>query len=282
MGKEMIPHLDKFLSYQQNRAHSNHTLKAYRADLGLFWASCPVKAPGDCKRSHVASFLTGLQSLGLKPGSVRRKVAAISTYFVAMIYSDVCENNPCIGVMRPKSPRRLPKPFTRDEIKSMLNEKIAINKRLKRAHMLAHFFYGTGARLAEVASITAAMVKPGVNSISIIGKGNKERMLILNPQLLDRLTQWCGDNPTTDGNIWGASAATIRSDIKLLGKKACVYNVYPHRLRHSFATHLCDAGVDIEVVQQLMGHASISTTQGYTAVSTQKLHDAINKFRLEA
>ncbi len=294
----------RFLHVERNA--SEHTCAAYLQDLAQFAASAfGERAPpwdwASPDRFTVRGFLVDCQKAGAGPATTRRKLAAVRTFFTFLIRENGVARNPCAGLRGPRLARRLPDVLTVQQIAALLQaplEDLAARQRARgvpptpieayaawRDAALFEVLYSTGARVAEAAALTRESTDLESGVVRLRGKGRKERLGALGRPAREALKQalsfaaliW--PESTASGaplflNLRG-SALTPRSIERQmkhwLAAAGLPERLTPHKLRHSFATHLLDAGADLRSVQELLGHASLSTTQIYTHVTVERL-----------
>jgi len=268
---------------------SAHTLRAYGRDLDEFRTYCPnLDHIGQCDRAVLRGYLGYLlESRGLKESSVRRRMACLKAMFRWLEREEVIAVNPFHRLdMVIKVPQRLPRALPIDQLQRLLRAADAMPGAVGRIAALAvNLLFVTGIRVGELASITMADVNLADGTIRIFGKGSRERTVFLVDDEVIALTRtyirWRSQIApacpafiiTPSGRP--ANTAWLRKQVKAVAQSADLDGITPHRLRHSAATQLLEAGIDIRFVQRLLGHHSISTTQLYTAVRDGALHGAL-------
>jgi integrase/recombinase XerD len=277
---------DEFLLHcQHERGLSGNTLSAYRQDIEEFIRfKCPTTI-GDIDGEHLVAYVNHLSSVRLlAPATVKRRVACLRALFAWLLRKKLLLANPFAQVeIRVRIPARLPRCITADEARALLTAADAADI---TSRLALHLLLATGMRVGELAGIRAGDVDPEQQTVRITGKGNRERQVFLPYQSLGEAVKAHVDrlykvNPRRDQPLLGtagrpAGTGYIRSRIKLLGESAGLSRkVTPHMLRHTAATQLLEAGVDVRLVQRLLGHHSIATTQIYTHVSDRILKAAI-------
>ncbi len=277
---------------QQRRA-STHTLDAYRRDLADFLGFLTEhlgQRPSldDLARLRPADFRAWLSArarAGLGRRSQARALSVLRGFFRWLQRGGLVEN-PAIGSLRaPRPPATLPRALTRDEAARALDTVAELSEDdwiAKRDLAVLMLLYGCGLRIGEALSLTAAQApQPGQEALTVLGKGRKERSLPLLPAVIEAVQAYVtacpvplrAAGPLFLGKRGGAlGPRRIQEKVKelrlLLGLPE---DATPHALRHSFATHLLSAGGDLRAIQELLGHASLSTTQRYTAVDSARL-----------
>lgn len=269
---------DEFVLYCERERHlSANTLAAYRQDLAEFVRfQCPLRVE-DVDGDHLVAYVGHLSGVRrLAPASVKRRLACVRALCGWLICRKVLPINPFIQVeIRVRIPARLPRCLSHEETRALLT---AAEEGDITTKLALHLLLATGVRVGELANVRIADVNVSQQTVRILGKGSRERQAILpDKNLAADVSSYVATRrqPTTGEdyllrNRCGrpATAAVIRKRIKLLGQAAGICRkMTPHMLRHTAATGLLEAGIDIRFVQRLLGHHSISTTQIYTHVS---------------
>lgn len=291
----MSPHVADFLRYLEvSRAASPHTVKAYAQDLKALEAYLEPQGVGieAANHLHLRGFL-GVQSVALAASSRARRLAGLKSFYKFLARRKVIAANPARRVKAPKLPQKLPRAVPVDEAFALMGAPDAEALLGLRDRAMLEVLYGSGLRVSELVglSLTSLDLKSGV--VRVLGKGNKERICPLSDPAVDALTAWLSrrgellakpakkQDPSAVFLNFRGGRLTTRSVERHLDKYvrelALSRKLSPHALRHSFATHLLAGGADIRSIQELLGHASLSTTQRYTAVSfeqLQKVYDA--------
>ena len=292
---------------------SDNTLKAYSIDFRKFKGFIGSgKEISDCDVFCLRDYMRYLfEKCGLKETSIKRRMASLKVMFRWLEYNEIIKINPFHRLdTKIKLPKRLPRGLTRDELKDLIktsNQDIGIDRELiyERSRFIpvlrnsqfrqltalvaVEILFCTGIRVGELVKITLGGVNLKESTISIVGKGDRERRVFIPVKQVKRLIDTYIKirelrGPETELLLINsrnnpASTQYIRKLIRLAGERAGIaQRVTPHMLRHSTATHLLEAGVDIRKVQRLLGHQSIATTQIYTHVSDASLKSAICRF----
>lgn len=276
---------------------SEHTLSAYLSDLAQFASF--LAGPGKdalpppvetVDRVRIRAFLGGLHRKA-KPATVARKLASIRALYRFLGREEIVPKNPGEEIATPKIPKKLPTVLPVDEIFALLETPPAGKLGGVRDRAWLEVLYSTGMRVSELTGLSLADVDLAERMVHIRGKGKKERLGPLGTRAVEALETWLEARETVTSMTAGDARAVFlnlrggrlspRSVRQLLNRYvvACGIRrrVSPHALRHTFATHLLDAGADLRAIQELLGHAQLSTTQRYTHVSTahlQKVYDA--------
>lgn len=285
------------------RQYSPETIKAYMADLDNFQAF--MKDAGIAQLDQVAYrdiriYLGNLQRGGLSRKSISRHLSSLRSAYNLLLDRELVSENPFNYVKTAKTGLKLPDFFYESEIQSLFdsvqgNDPIALRNRA-----LLEFLYGTGARVSEVRDLAINQVDLTADMVLLRGKGNKDRYVPIGSFCHDALVDYLENGRSqlmAKGHYednehvflfvnYKGEQLTIQGIAYILDqmvkKSATTLSIHPHKLRHSFATHLLNNGADIRTVQELLGHASLSTTQIYTHLSKEKLRDNYLQFHPHA
>ncbi len=299
---------DYFLYLGLERRASEATIRAYEGDIAQFIDFLRVELsrdPGfdDAGGLAIRSFLGRLSRAGYSKRSIARKIASLKNFFGYSVKRGLCERDPTEGVSSPKPERDLPVFASVAAMERMMDLPALDSPKGLRDRAVLELLYGTGMRLAELVGCTIAQCDFTRGTITVLGKRNKERMLPLGGRAAEYLKLYLQRRFGVPDALWssreglfehlGAGAAepliagrgtdpisrrTVqRIVLRYLEHTAALSRMSPHVLRHTFATHLLDAGADLRAVQELLGHASLSTTQIYTHVTTERLREAYEK-----
>ena len=283
---------DFLLWLRVERGRAESTVSAYERDLRnyLFWLEEQGERIGDVQESSIIVYLRELQSSGKAVSTVARAMAAVRSFHRFLAVESFRSDDPAKNVELPRVPRGLPKPISEKKVSELLfaiDDEGAAGKRDKA---MMEILYGTGARISEVVSLSISDLDLSEKLLKVLGKGNKERIVPLGRYAETALMRWL--SPDGRGKLeperWASrddSEALFLNRqgrrlsrqggwgiVKKYGRKVGLgAQLSPHTLRHSCATHMLEHGADIRTVQELLGHASISTTQIYTHVSRDQL-----------
>ncbi len=286
-----MPH---FLDYQRDvRRVSAHTLNAYQRDLERFCHFCDQALNGrpleDVTENDLRHWVAALHRSDLKSSSIQRALSAVRALFRYLVDHHGFHGNPAAGVRAPKSPRTLPKAIDPDTINTLFSTKtddpLAI-----RDVAIAELLYSSGLRLAELVAANINDINQDDQTITVTGKGSKTRSVPVGRAALEAIALWLSHRPmggetlTHDSPLFVArggkriSPRSVQVRLKHLAQVSHLPGkLHPHMLRHSFASHLLESSGDLRAVQELLGHANISTTQVYTHLDFQhlaKVYDA--------
>ncbi len=287
--------LNKFLRYLKlEKQYSVHTSAGYKRDINQFKIFLEdeydylLKDVEKISPATIREYLSTMIVSGISRRSVARKLSALRSFFKYLFRQGDIQKTPTDNINAPKLNKPLPKFLTIKEIDRLVN---AIDRETfigKRIYALIEVLYSTGMRVSEVVSLKHNQIQWREGIVRVIGKGNKERLVMLGSAALSMLKNYIGDAGYDRRssveyifrNKFGKqlNVKTVQTDISTLAKIAGINrDVTPHILRHSFATHMLDAGADLRSVQELLGHASLSTTQIYTHVTPDRLKKAYEK-----
>ncbi|HYP56164.1 MAG TPA: tyrosine recombinase XerC [Solirubrobacterales bacterium] len=273
----------------RTRNAAERTRKAYGVDLGQFveWAKGRGAGPGDVRHRDVRRYAAALSAAGAAPASVARKLAAIRGLFDFLVRSERLGQNPADLVSSPKREEKLPRLLSAEQVRTLL-ERIPARTPLElRDRAMLELAYSCGLRCEEVVNLEVDSVDFESERVRVLGKGSKERLLPVGEPAQRALRRYAqrgrpalvGDRAERALFLSKSGRRLSNSDVTrrlaLWIKEAAIgAGVSPHSLRHSFATHLLEGGADLRAIQELLGHASISTTQVYTRVDAARLRDA--------
>lgn len=305
------PHIEHFIKYLEGEKHaSEHTVKNYVRDIyqfcSIIWGeeSKPPYAWAKADRFTARKFLMHFQKQEMAPSTTGRKLSALRSFYHFLLREEVVEQNPFSGISLPKRGNYLPKVLTKYEVGELLDaphqfsarnpgesptRKLWVEYMAVRDTAILEMLYSTGMRINELATLTEQQLDLISGIAKVRGKGKKERLCPLGDPAINALLA----NLDLRENVWLLAGTrdkrnpiflnkhggpiTPRSIERMMKKyvQSCGLNpgLTPHSLRHSFATHLLDAGADLRSVQELLGHASLSTTQIYTHISIERLKE---------
>lgn len=279
--------IDRFIAHLTvERRASPHTVAAYRRDLARFLAEHePSRNANAYHPADVRRFAGRLHAAGLSPRSVARHLSSLRALFAFLVQRGELDANPAAGVRAPKRRDALPKTLDADQTARLFSA-TAESKLDIRDRAMAELLYGSGLRLAELVAIDRRDLDLHGGFVKVTGKGSKERVVPLGGPTIEAIQAWLATRPNASGSeplftARGAARISPRS-VQLRLKKLALRTagndgVHPHMLRHSCASHLLESSGDLRAVQELLGHADISTTQIYTHVDFQhlaKVYDA--------
>jgi integrase/recombinase XerC len=280
---------ERFLRHlAAERGASPLTIKSYREDLlqlEEFLQSAGCRTPADATSPVLRRFASGLHAAGYAPATIARKLASLRSFYAFGQREGWIRGNPAKPLRSPRRPRKLPKFLTGDEIARLLAAPQPAAAGGLRDRAILELMYSAGVRVQELVNLDDADLDLRNGTVRVRGKGRRERLGIVGSHARTALRAWLATRPPRGQqplftNKFGRRLS-VRGVARLLDKHLAVAGLAgrasPHTLRHSFATHLLDAGADIRSVQELLGHKSLVTTQIYTHVTTRKLLDAFDK-----
>ena len=287
------PEIERFLDAMwSERGLSENTLAAYRADLsGLGrWLESQNVELMHAQREHLLAFLAWRVQQGARPRSTARQLSSIRRFYRHMLREGRLSEDPTTRIDMPKLGRPLPKSLSEGEVESLLRAPDVAEPLGVRDRAMLELLYATGLRVSELVSVKLSQINLKQGVVRIVGKGNRERLVPVGEEATKWLERFLADARL---DILGGRQSdylfpTRRSDfmtrqafwhiIKRYAEVAQIRNeLSPHTLRHAFATHLLNHGADLRVVQMLLGHSDVSTTQIYTHVARERLKDVHSK-----
>ncbi|NLZ79588.1 MAG: tyrosine recombinase XerC [Gammaproteobacteria bacterium] len=276
--------LTAFLTYLQvERQVSAHTLSAYRSDLAkvIDWAKAQeIQHWRDLQVAQLRELVAQLHKGGLAGRSIARLLSAVRGLYTYLIREAVCQHDPAAGIRPPKGPRKLPKVLDVDRAQQLLDSPVADDFSSCRDHAILELLYSSGLRLSELVGLNIVDVDLAQGLVVVLGKGNKQRMLPVGSQAVAAVERWLavrGQVKSHDQALFigvrgrRMSPQLVRERVRLAGSRDLGQHLHPHMLRHSFASHILESSHDLRAVQELLGHADISTTQIYTHLDFQHL-----------
>lgn len=291
MDESALAWLPRFLAHLSvERRLSAHTDTSYRADLQRFVGYCNrshVRNWRAVDSQHVRMFAAAEFRQGSSPRTIQRRLSALRSFFNFLLREKVLEANPAVGVQAPKARKRLPETMDVDLMTRLLEFRTDTQLGV-RDKAIMELFYSSGLRLSELVGLNLGDVDRGDRTVRVLGKGRKTRIVPVGKHALDAIGRWLKERATLAAT--GEQALFVGARGERLGARAIQKrvagwarqqglgrHVHPHLFRHSFATHLLESSQDLRGVQELLGHANISTTQVYTHLDFQhlaKIYDA--------
>jgi integrase/recombinase XerC len=277
--------LDAFAAQLRAERHASpHTLRAYVADVRGFFTATAIATPRAVTPPDVRHWLRTLDGK-LDRSSIGRKLAAVRSFFRFLVATKELRRDPTIGIATPKTRRKLPAHLSLDDVDRLLAAPDSAALRGLRERALLEVLYSAGLRVSEVTGLDWDRIDVEAGVARVLGKGRKERLAPLGRPALAALEAYrraCGGfrsgpvfrNPR-GGRLTARSVArNLRGHVLRAGIRT---RTTPHTLRHTFATHMLGAGADLRAIQELLGHASLSTTQRYTHVDLRHLMEAYDR-----
>jgi integrase/recombinase XerC len=292
MGPSEREWMTRFLSHLNfERRLSNHTVSAYRHDLLTLLAFCErrdVKRWGALNNFQVRAFAAGEHAGGIAPRSIQRRLSAARTFYEYLMREGTVKNNPALDVRAPKTKKRLPATLDADQMGRLLDFRVDDTLSARDKAMM-ELFYSSGLRLSELVGLDVSGVDLQDRTVRVLGKGHKTRIVPVGRHAIAALKKWLTQraeltrkNPSLSSPHSGpmfvgktGRPLSVRAVQLRVGtwarRQGLTMHVHPHMFRHSFATHLLESSGDLRGVQELLGHADISTTQVYTHLDFQHL-----------
>jgi integrase/recombinase XerD len=287
---------EEYLSWLvSEKGRAGNTVSAYRRDLLAYctWLRAQGRGIGDVTAATIQDYVAALRAEGKAPSSVARALVAVRSLHKFLADEGEADVDPGRGVDAPRVPRGLPKALSEDEVTTLLDAVVGNEPTARRDRAILEVLYGCGLRISELTGLSLGDLDLDGGSLRAFGKGSKERIVPLVGMAAGAVRDWLspsgrgaleperwarrGDAEAVFLNVRGGrlSRQGAWGVVRRYGDQVGLgERLTPHVLRHSCATHLLDHGADIRVVQELLGHASISTTQLYTLVSTARLRSA--------
>ncbi len=277
--------LEKFFQYLQSERHySPHTLSNYRRDIRGFLDFCQQHNLNDwvsIDSQNVRDYVARLHRQGLAGKSLQRLLSSLRSLFRHLLKQQKILANPATGLRAPKSQKKLPDVLSPDALDHLLNLKGKDSESL-RDRAILELFYGCGLRLSELTGLDLDSIRWGEQVLVVLGKGNKQRRVPFGSKARDALQTWLTPRALLVNENENAvfislkgkriSPRSVETQLKKRAREQGMFQrIYPHLLRHSFASHILESSGDLRAVQELLGHANLSTTQIYTHVDFQHL-----------
>ena len=283
--------IERFLSHLKlERRMSIHTVEAYRHDLLTLLRFCERRAVPRWKALNnfqVRAFAAGEHAGGIAPRSIQRRLSAVRSFYEYLMREGAAKNNPALEVRAPKTKKRLPKTLDADQMGRLLDFRVD-DSLSSRDKAMMELFYSSGLRLSELVGLDVSAVDLADRTVRVLGKGHKTRIVPIGRHAIDALKKWLIERMALIRQQPASSAPSGPMFVGKAGRPLSVravqlrvatwarrqglsMHVHPHMFRHSFATHLLESSGDLRGVQELLGHADISTTQVYTHLDFARL-----------
>ena len=277
-----------------SRRMSKHTVDAYLGDLralleylGLGWNVLPGELSGALTQRRIRSWLADTLARGGARSTIARHTAAIRNFTAWAVREEILASDPAATLTSPRADQRLPTPLDESDARALVNlaraEALDGSPSQMRTWAILELTYACGLRVSEVCALDVSSLNREALTVRVLGKGNKERVVPYGPPAQEALDHWLvRGRPQLAGDASGSALflgdrggridpRVVRSMVHKMAAKADVHDIAPHGLRHSTATHLLQGGADLRAVQEMLGHASLATTQRYTHVDTARL-----------
>ncbi len=273
--------LSEYLEFLEiEKGLAENTLEAYRRDLSSFFDFCKDIPVDKIQRTQINSYIRTLHEKHFSAASIMRKIASLRGFFKWACINNVTKTDPALTLEQPRIPQKLPKVMTVEEINNLLNRNL---NKLQR--VIVELLYGCGLRVSELVNLKINDYDLNGKYLECTGKGSKDRIVPMGKKAIKAIKDFL---PERDYNM---QKYNIQSKYLLINKhgrhvtrqevytfihnlgKSLHKSISPHTLRHTFATHLLENGADLRVVQELLGHSNVSTTQLYTHISKKRLKE---------
>lgn len=295
LNKDILEQFRVYIIVEKN--FSQHTAKAYVSDILSFLIWLEEGRVENVDYKKMREYLRFIHKYNYKKTTIARKISALRTFYKYLYRERVVESNPVVGIFSPKRDKTLPKFMSKDEIEHILNNVNIESPSGFRNRAILELLWATGMRISELSGLNFGDLNLEHNEIKVFGKGAKERIVLVSERAKSYLERYIKnarelvargfpvpppeqeESPVFINKTgFRLNPKTIRNVINTIVEKVELpKHVTPHMFRHSFATYLIENGADLRVVQELLGHASISNTQIYTHISTKHLTDTYNK-----
>jgi integrase/recombinase XerC len=287
---------EQFLTYLTTvKQLSVHTITSYRADLHRLIDFCvenDISSWQEVQSHQLRRYVALAHQAGISGTSQQRRLSTVRTFYNFLIKEGLTRANPVLAVSTPRSPKRLPKTLDTDQVNQLLNVETSKWHAIRDSAML-ELFYSSGLRLSELVGVNLQDINIDDGSVLVTGKGAKQRLLPVGKKAIETIIGWLkvrADLPLKKAKIKDLdalflsergnriSARNVQSRMRYwTTHQGIAGNLHPHMLRHSFASHMLESSGDLRAVQELLGHADISTTQIYTHLNFQHLAEVYDK-----
>lgn len=289
MSNEIQKAVDLFLDYMRGEKWaSSHTLANYSRDLAKLQAFCGERNLTSWRliqNTHIRQYVAFRHKSGIGAKTIQRELSAIRSFFRFLLKKQQVDLNPAIGVNAPKGSKKLPKTLDVDQMAGLLNAEPDSMLEIRDLAMF-ELFYSSGLRLSELVMLDSADLSLSEGLLKVRhGKGGKQRQVPIGSKAIKAIRRWQSCRPACDCCALFVSARGARLGQRSVQqrlerwchKNGLAEHIHPHMLRHSFASHLLESSQDIRAVQELLGHADVSTTQIYTHLDFQHLASVYDK-----
>ncbi|PWB75885.1 site-specific tyrosine recombinase XerD [candidate division GN15 bacterium] len=264
--------IDYLQHLKLERGLSDNTVSAYRRDLEAFAKAIGAKDPARISAVAVTAYFGGMNKLGMKPSSIARKLSSLRQFFAYLTDAGTISESPLISYSAPKIARYHPDYLSPRDIESIIRTADSFGRNDKRNRAIIEVLYGCGLRISELIDLSRENFEFEAGFLRVTGKGEKQRLVPVGSFARKAVLEYLESRAGSDGGVVFAgrggrkfSRTGVWKIVKQMVRRAgIIKRVTPHTFRHSFATHLLEGGADLRVVQEMLGHADISTTEIYT------------------
>lgn len=286
--------VQKFLDYlQYEKRYSALTIRSYKSDLHQFFefidSTYELTSPSEIHHSHIRTWIAELSDKDIARKSISRKVSALKSFYKFLLKNEQVKSNPTLKVITPKLEKKLPVTIQKDNLNTLF-DKIEFTEDFQgmRDRLIIDLLYNTGMRRAELISLRFDSIDIYNSALKVLGKGNKERIIPMSPAIVERIKAYIKlrqtEFPENTEDLFLTNSGkklypkfVYRKVMHYLSLITSVDKRSPHILRHSFATHMLDNGADLNAVKEILGHASLASTQVYTHNSIERLKQVYRK-----
>lgn len=283
----MERYIEKFIRYLEiEKNYSQHTILNYKLDLEGFrsFLGTPEPELGKIDYLTLRKYLATLKDKNLANRTVNRRLSTLRSFFKFLTREGLVKTNPISSLSSPKQEKHLPMFLTEEEVTKLIDSVVPKDERGFRDRAILETFYSTGIRISELAGLTKDDIDFIGGIVKVMGKGKKERIVPIGDKAISAIRDYISKRKKDAEAVFlnkNGKRITTRGIRNIVGKYIILagmkHGVSPHTLRHSFATHLLNRGADLRSVQELLGHANLSTTQIYTHLTTDRLKTVYDK-----
>jgi site-specific recombinase XerD len=282
--------VDNFLSYlKYEKGYSDNTYNSYKIDLYQFVEWSNMQITEDLEIAHINNYLLKMKKRGLERKTINRKMSSLSSFISFLYKRGIIQTNFRLFMDFPRQNKRLPKTISKDSLRKLKNEKMIKyykdNMIFLRDNVMLLLMYSCGLRVSEVVDLLIKNIDLNQKTIMILGKGEKERLLPLSDEVVKKIAKFLQEWDSVNREYLFAKKngkkLTRQRVWEIIKYWKATLNITeeitPHMLRHTFATILLENNIDLRYIQEMLGHSNIATTEIYTSVNTNRLHEIYNK-----
>ena len=273
--------LSDFIDYiEVEKGLADNTISAYRRDISGFIDFIPDEVIENISRLHISSYIMHLREDGICPSSISRKISALKSFFKWACANEIISTNPISSIEPAKLPKHLPKVLSVNDIQNLMRQNLNITERV-----VVELLYSCGLRVSELSKLKLNDINMKSKNILCFGKGSKERLIPFGEYAFNTINEYLKERELLIINFKLTTDRLLITETGRLMTRQDIYrlihrlgetlhkDISPHTLRHTFATHLLENGADLRVVQELLGHSDVATTQLYTHISKKRLKE---------